>query len=110
MIILTGFYNAEEYIERSIASIMGQSFKDFTCYITHDLSTDKSVSLVKEMVKDDSRFTISDVGNCSSPEDEENISVVSYYASLKNDNFGAFMIPFNSYPNWGLFRTIEATS
>ena len=60
MVILTGFYNAEEYIERSIASIMGQSFKDFTCYITHDLSTDKSVSLVKEMIKDDNRFILID--------------------------------------------------
>lgn len=58
MIILTGFYNAEEYIERSIASIMGQSYTAFTCYITHDLSTDNSVALVKEMIKDDPRFIL----------------------------------------------------
>ena len=40
MVILTGFYNAEEYIERALGSIMGQSYTDYTCYITHDLSTD----------------------------------------------------------------------
>ena len=60
MVILTGFYNAENYIERCIASIMGQDYTDFTCYITHDLSTDNSVKLVKEMIKDDKRFILID--------------------------------------------------
>lgn len=58
MVILTGFYNAEDYIERSLGSIMGQSYTAFTCYITHDLSTDNSVELVKEMIKDDPRFIL----------------------------------------------------
>lgn len=58
IIVLMGFYNAENYIERSIASVQNQSFKDFTCYITHDLSTDNSVSLVKDMIKDDDRFIL----------------------------------------------------
>lgn len=60
MVILTGFYNAENYIEKSILSIMGQRFKDFKCYITHDLSTDKSVSIVKNLIKDDNRFILVD--------------------------------------------------
>ena len=34
MIIVTTLYNAEEYVEQCIGSIMGQSFKDFKCYIT----------------------------------------------------------------------------
>ena len=58
MIILTGFYNAEQYIERCLGSIMGQSFTDFTCYITHDLSTDNSVELVKNMIEGDDRFIL----------------------------------------------------
>ena len=60
MTILTGFYNAEDYIERCIGSIMGQNFTDFKCYITHDLSTDNSVTLIKEMIKDDDRFILID--------------------------------------------------
>lgn len=60
MVILTGFYNAENYIERCLASIMGQSYTAFTCYITHDLSTDNSVELIKEMIKDDKRFILID--------------------------------------------------
>jgi glycosyltransferase involved in cell wall biosynthesis len=58
MVILTGFYNAEQYIEKCLGSIMGQTYTAFTCYITHDLSTDNSVSLVKEMIKDDPRFIL----------------------------------------------------
>jgi hypothetical protein len=35
-------------------------------------------------VTDYSRFTIGDTGSCSSPEKEQDLRVVSYYASLKN--------------------------
>jgi glycosyltransferase involved in cell wall biosynthesis len=58
MIIVTTLYNAEKYIERCIGSLMGQRFKDFTCYITDDLSTDNSVNLAKIMVGNDDRFII----------------------------------------------------
>ena len=46
MIVLTGFYNAEKYVQRSILSIMTQTYKDFTCYITSDRSTDNSINLI----------------------------------------------------------------
>ena len=36
------------------------------------------------IVTDQSRFTISEIGNCSVPAKEEPVNVVSYYASLKN--------------------------
>ena len=58
MVILTGFYNAEKYIERSLLSIMGQRFKDFTCYITDDMSTDNTVNIVKDLIKNDDRFIL----------------------------------------------------
>ena len=58
MIIVTTLFNAENYIERCIGTIMGQKFKDFKCYITDDLSTDNSVNIVKEMIKDDHRFIL----------------------------------------------------
>ena len=60
MIILTGFYNAEKYIERCIYSIMSQSFKDFVCYITHDMSTDNSIEIIKKIIKNDDRFILID--------------------------------------------------
>jgi glycosyltransferase involved in cell wall biosynthesis len=58
MIIVTTLYNAENYIEQCIGSIMGQSFKDFKCYITDDLSTDNSVSIVKNLISGDDRFIL----------------------------------------------------
>lgn len=58
MVILTGFYNAEKYVERSILSIMSQTFQDFKCYITHDMSTDNSVNIIKNLIKNDDRFIL----------------------------------------------------
>ena len=63
MIVLTGFYNAENYIERCLTTIKTQDYKDFTCYITHDQSTDNSVNLVKEFIKDDNRFVLVEGGD-----------------------------------------------
>lgn len=60
MVIVTGFYNAENYIERCLYSIKSQTFADFKCYITHDLSTDNSVNLVKNYIKNDPRFILVD--------------------------------------------------
>lgn len=58
MVILTTLYNCENYVEQSIGSIMGQSFTDFKCYITDDLSTDRSVELVRNMISGDDRFIL----------------------------------------------------
>ena len=60
IIVATTLYNAEAYVERCIGSIMGQNYKNFKCYITNDLSTDNSVNIVKEMIKDDERFILID--------------------------------------------------
>lgn len=58
IVILTTLYNAENYIERCLSSIIGQSFKYFKCYITDDMSTDNSVSLAKKMTEGDDRFVL----------------------------------------------------
>lgn len=58
MKILCGFYNAESYIERCLRSIQNQTFKKWTCYITHDQSTDDSANVVRNFIKDDPRFVL----------------------------------------------------
>ena len=50
MIILTTSYNCENYIEKSLLSIMSQRFKDFKCYITDDMSTDNTVNVIKKTI------------------------------------------------------------
>jgi glycosyltransferase involved in cell wall biosynthesis len=58
MIVMTTFYNAGEYIERCVGSLMGQTFKDFKCYLIDDMSTDDSVQKIKDMVQGDKRFVL----------------------------------------------------
>lgn len=58
MTILTTTYNCENYIERCLFSLMSQRFREFKCYITDDMSTDKTVEKVKSTIKDDSRFIL----------------------------------------------------
>jgi len=58
MVIVTTLYNCEEYIEQCLGSIMGQTFTDFKCYITDDMSTDNSVKKAKEMIQGDDRFIL----------------------------------------------------
>jgi glycosyltransferase involved in cell wall biosynthesis len=58
MIIVTTLYNAENYVERCLGSLMSQKFIDFKCYITDDLSTDKSVDIVKKTILGDDRFIL----------------------------------------------------
>ena len=58
MIILTTTYNCEKYVEKSLLSIMSQKFKDFTCYITDDMSTDNTVDIIKKTIEGDSRFIL----------------------------------------------------
>ena len=58
MIVITAFYNAEEYIERCIGSIIGQNHSDFKCYLIDDMSTDSSVDKIKNMIEGDDRFEL----------------------------------------------------
>jgi glycosyltransferase involved in cell wall biosynthesis len=50
MIILTTTYNCENFVERSLLTIMTQRFKDFKCYITDDMSTDNTVDIIKKNI------------------------------------------------------------
>ncbi len=58
MIVLTTSYNCENYIEKSLLSIMSQRFRDFKCYITDDMSTDKTVDVIKKTINGDDRFIL----------------------------------------------------
>lgn len=58
MIILTTTFNCEKFIERSLYSIMSQTHKDFKCFITDDLSTDNTRTLVEKIIQKDERFSL----------------------------------------------------
>lgn len=58
LIILTTTYNCENYINKCLSSIMSQTYKNFKCYITDDLSTDNTVTKIKNFIKNDDRFVL----------------------------------------------------
>jgi len=58
MIILTTTYNCENFVERSLLTIMTQRFKDFKCYITDDMSTDNTIDVIKKTISGDERFIL----------------------------------------------------
>jgi glycosyltransferase involved in cell wall biosynthesis len=79
MIIITTFYNAEDYIEKCIGSIIGQNYQDFKCFLIDDMSTDYSVKKVKEMIVGDDRFTL--IVNT-----EKKYKTLNFVDVLKNEN------------------------
>ena len=57
-VILTTTYNCEQYIEKCIYTISRQTVKDFVCYITDDVSSDKTVDRIKNLIQGDDRFVL----------------------------------------------------
>ena len=49
--ILMATYNAEQYLNQQIDSIMNQTYKDFDLYIHDDGSTDKTLTIIKKYCK-----------------------------------------------------------
>jgi len=49
-------YNSEKYIKETLISVSNQTYQNFEVLIVDDKSTDNSVSIVKEYIKDDPRF------------------------------------------------------
>ncbi len=58
MIVLTTTYNCENFVEKSLLSIISQRFKEFKCYITDDMSTDGTVDVIKKTILGDDRFIL----------------------------------------------------
>ena len=53
-------YNEEKSIEKSVRSILDQSFTDFTLTIYDNKSTDDTLSICKDLAKQDSRILINE--------------------------------------------------
>lgn len=56
--VILPVFNSEEYLRRSIESVLSQSFHDFELIIVDDGSTDKSLDIIQEYEVLDSRVTV----------------------------------------------------
>jgi glycosyltransferase involved in cell wall biosynthesis len=48
LVILTTTYNCQDYVEKCLATIMTQTYKNFRCFIADDMSTDNTVDIIKK--------------------------------------------------------------
>ncbi len=56
--IVVPFYNVEKWIKNTVLSVKLQTHKNFQCILIDDLSTDNSVKIIKDIVKNDDRFLL----------------------------------------------------
>ena len=56
--IISCFWNPGDYIERCITSIKNQNYKNFRVFLIDDMSTDNTIKIIEELIKDDNRFTL----------------------------------------------------
>lgn len=54
--VILPVYNAQDYLSEAIQSILNQSFTDFELIIINDCSTDKSLQIIDQFAKQDSRI------------------------------------------------------
>ena len=56
--IVVPFYNTYDLIERTLKSLLDQSYKKFECILINDCSTDNSELYIKKLIRDDKRFIL----------------------------------------------------
>ena len=56
--VIVPVYNVERYLPKSILSIINQTLKEIEIILIDDGSTDSSLSIMKELAKEDSRIKI----------------------------------------------------
>ncbi|MFC6267276.1 glycosyltransferase [Frigoriflavimonas asaccharolytica] len=54
--ILMCTYNGEDFLEQQIQSILAQTYKNFKLIIVDDISQDRTVEIIKKMMKTDARI------------------------------------------------------
>ena len=88
--IITPLYNGERYIEQTIKSVLAQTYENWEMVIVDDLSTDRSVELIKGYVQKDKRirfYTLSEKGGASIARNKARLEAKGdYIAFLDSDD------------------------
>lgn len=56
--VIMPVYNAEQFLNESVLSVLNQTFKDFEFIIINDCSTDGSLKMIKEYMEKDKRIVL----------------------------------------------------
>lgn len=81
--IISCFWNPGEYVKNCINSIKNQTHKNFKVFLIDDMSTDNTVQIITDLIKDDNRFTL--IKNSEKKFKLKNIDELIMDESLIND-------------------------
>lgn len=88
--IIMPVYNCEKYLEKSILSIINQSYKNWELILIDDGSNDNSPSICDEYLKKDNRITVRHIKN-KGPSNARNLGVKQskneYIIFIDSDDF-----------------------
>ena len=89
--IITPTYNSSKFIKRTITSVLNQTYKDWEYLIIDDGSTDNTLELVNEFIKQDPRIKLlKNAQNSGGPATPKNIGIENatgeYVAFLDHDD------------------------
>ena len=88
--IIVPIYNCRDYIKKTIDSIKKQTLNDFEVLLVNDKSNDGSVSVIKDLIKDDARFKLISLDKNSGAAVARNIGIENakgqYIAFLDSDD------------------------
>lgn len=89
-IIMPAYY-AEEYIEQSVRSVIGQTYENWELFIIDDCSRDSTLEIIKGLASEDSRLKVISLKNNVGPALARNeglkLAHGRYIAFLDSDDF-----------------------
>ena len=56
--VIVPIYNAEEYLNKCLASIVNQTYRELEIILVNDGSTDESLAICKKYEQDDDRIVV----------------------------------------------------
>ena len=56
--IIVPVYNADKFIQETINSVLNQTYNNFELLLIEDMSTDKSIEIIKKNIEKDSRIKL----------------------------------------------------
>lgn len=73
--IITPTYNSEKYIEKTIKSVLSQTYENWEMIIIDDYSKDKTCDIVKEYTKNDKRIKLLKLPENVGPAKSRNVGI-----------------------------------
>ncbi len=88
--VITAVYNSEKYLSESMLSVVNQTFTDWELILVDDCSSDSSISIIKDFVKNDSRIKLIQLTENSGAAVARNVAILAaqgrYIAFLDSDD------------------------